>query len=658
MATFEYVDIPPDAIRLKSSSQDSSSHSIQPATKILTSLPESSSQTTTSAPSSWRVQFDGITITPPSVASTTANVMSPTRSALSLVPQLLLSSSIPTSASSIVTPSIPSSTTGTISSAIATPNPRGPPHTLLSSRDPLSLPIMTSNFRRFVAKVGPIFWLQDRIEEIVLWKKGWKRTTVWLAAYGFLCYFPRMALLIPHVLLLGVMLSYYPDPGAPSVPINVGEGTVDWQANIQAIQNLMGAVSDVHDAVLPLLPLLVPPQTPQSQPSRTAPTPSSSTRQPSSSPTRSRPKSSSLSTSTSTLQPTPPTTPSPTQSSSSLHSSQPIPIPSHSQQPHHPLLLLTLLSLLLLLPVLMADILPLRLLFFLAGAGGVGCMHPCVRGTSAGRGDFKALSNLSVSFSVWAPRLRVQRALLTLPFSFPPSKPKLTSHSPTLSPQNHTLAISLTIKRLRTTLRRLVDDDRLEDGVWGAPMGEVELWENERWIGEPGGGGVAGRRGSVAFGTREKIRGDGDADAQGRDECAEVGGGDGAKGAGAERGSWSKANLRVDERMGWTRGRDGWSGVGGEVSSNLTFSLSPGWAFVETEGWRSDLEARWAVEGAAQFTGTATPMETGADEDGWAYTTDTWTHPRADARPGEGWVTRRRRWVRRVYWSRNGGGSD
>lgn len=28
-------------------------------------------------------------------------------------------------------------------------------------------------------------------------------------------------------------------------------------------------------------------------------------------------------------------------------------------------------------------------------------------------------------------------------------------------------------------------------------------------------------------------------------------------------------------------------------SSNLTFSLSPGWLFVETEDWRPDLEGTW-----------------------------------------------------------------
>ncbi|KAF8836389.1 hypothetical protein BDN67DRAFT_334839 [Paxillus ammoniavirescens] len=552
MATFEYVDIPSVAIRLTSSSQDTLGHSIRPATKILTSLPEPSSQTTTSAPSSWRVQFDGINITPPSAVGTTANsFMSPTKSALSLVPQLLLSSSLPTSASSLVTPSAPPSTTSIISTAIATPNPRAPPYTLLSTRDSLSLPIMTSNFRRFIAKIGPVFWLQDRIEEIVLWKKGWRRTTVWLAAYAFLCYFPRMALLIPHVLLLGVMVAHYPDPGTPSVPINVGEGTVDWQANIQAIQNLMGILSDGHDAIISLLPLLVPPQTSQSQP---PPMPSSSTcnpPQPSSSPTQSYLKTSSTSTSTAT-----PPSSKIYASSSSQHtvgpSSQSPPLTPHPQQPHHPLFLLTIISFFLLLPVLMADILPLRLLFFLAGVGGVGCTHPFVRGTLAARGGLKALSNLSVTLSVRVPSPRSARASLTFPFSLLLSKLGLKPHSPTPPPLNNTLTFSLTPKRMRMALRRLADDDRLEDAVWGACMAEVELWENERWV---GGGGV-GRRSSLAFG---------DVDAQGRDECTEGGGGEGDRGAGTRTGTWSKANLRVGERAGWTRGRDGWSGVGGEV---------------------------------------------------------------------------------------------
>jgi hypothetical protein len=58
---------------------------------------------------------------------------------------------------------------------------------LLSSKDPLSIPITTTNFRRFVGKIGPVFWFQDRVEEIITWKKGWKVTCVWMAAYAFLC---------------------------------------------------------------------------------------------------------------------------------------------------------------------------------------------------------------------------------------------------------------------------------------------------------------------------------------------------------------------------------------------------------------------------------------------------------------------------------------
>ncbi len=60
---------------------------------------------------------------------------------------------------------------------------------------------------------------------------------------------------------------------------------------------------------------------------------------------------------------------------------------------------------------------------------------------------------------------------------------------------------------------RFVDDDRLEDKHWYSELSVVELWENER-LGASG--GVQG---------------------------------------------WSKANLRPDERKGWTRGRDGWSQV-------------------------------------------------------------------------------------------------
>ena len=68
-------------------------------------------------------------------------------------------------------------------------------------------------------------------------------------------YFPRLIFLLPHAVILGVMLVWHPalrkgeslDALPPRViqPVpqtQSSEGSADWLANIQAIQNLMGAV--------------------------------------------------------------------------------------------------------------------------------------------------------------------------------------------------------------------------------------------------------------------------------------------------------------------------------------------------------------------------------------------------------------------------------
>lgn len=97
----------------------------------------------------------------------------------------------------------------------------------------------------------------------------------------------------------------------------------------------------------------------------------------------------------------------------------------------------------------------------------------------------------------------------------------------------HTLPIFLAslgnvVRRLKTRLWRFVDDDRLDDDHWNAELREVELFENERWV--PGAGSEA-----------------------------------------THGGTWSSSNLKAGERVAWTRGRDGWSGVSsdgnGEVRS-------------------------------------------------------------------------------------------
>lgn len=325
-----------------------------------------------------------------------------------------------------------------------------------------------------------------------MWRKGWKYTAVWMCAYMFLCYYPRLALLLPIVALLGALLATHPalrtggdlSAGAPPAKVPppaaapVSEWSMDWLANVQAIQNLMGAFSDAHDKVYPVVPHL-----------------------------------------------------------------------NHST-PYTPVIFtLAVIALLLLVPV--VSLIPLRTAFLILGLTPFSLTHP---------------------FTMYTlyPLLRESAARYLV-----------------------TLHVRLT---------RVVDNDRLEDKHWRSELREVELWENERWAGvsgtDDGGSGDAG---------------------------------------------WSKANLRPGERKAWTRGRDGWSGVSDDGSgdvSNLTFSLSPGWLFVETEDWRPDLEALWI---GSEF----------ADQDGWVYTDDVWMNP--SPVPKDAWkqtsgMTRRRRWVRRIYY--------
>ncbi|KAI9443349.1 integral peroxisomal membrane peroxin-domain-containing protein [Lactarius indigo] len=202
MAVFDYVDIPACATLLPS---DVNHHT---DVKVQTSLPP------TSHGSSTRTVFGNL-------------------------PGLLLASSLqlPTNHS--------------------TENPRNVSQ-LMSTRDPLSVPTTTVNFRRFISRIGPVFWLQDRVEEIITWRKGWKVTALWMAIYSFLCYYPRLILLLPNAVILAIIIASHPHRASPGTGSFIIEEIQppppqEWLANIQGIQNLMGAVADLHDAGFPYL---------------------------------------------------------------------------------------------------------------------------------------------------------------------------------------------------------------------------------------------------------------------------------------------------------------------------------------------------------------------------------------------------------------------
>ena len=297
--------------------------------------------------------------------------------------------------------------------------------------------------------------------------------------------------------------------------------------------------SDAHDTIVPLLPLLVAPH-----------------------PSPSPPKSHSRFSSTPASIPAPSHEPTP--------KLPPLCPPNETPtQPHHPFLIITLVTFLLLIPILMIDLLPLRLLFFLAGAGSVCALHPRFRGSLAIMSTALSGSGPGLSFQL---TIRVPR--LPNPFSILPivtRRIRHASHPPSVlsSPPipTRTFTLTLTPRDIVLFLRHLTDNDRLADAVWNAPLAHVELWENERWAQDPA--DVKRRKSVVTFVREGEEEGDeDDAASTTSNATATPGTMTGHAGAGkgtAAGGTWSKANLKPNERVGWTRGRDGWSGVGGEV---------------------------------------------------------------------------------------------
>jgi hypothetical protein len=168
MATLDYIDVPSCATRLQPQ-QSRESPSIVPEQKFTTKLPRPLSTRTRSS------------------SSTQPQPPSPTKAAMNFIPQLLLTPAM----------NLPS-----VSS-----NPQTVSGSLLSTRDPLSIPITTTNFRRFVSRVGPVFWLQDRVEEVVMWKKGYKVTVMWIAVYAFICVFPTPLFLQADLHIIARLLS-------------------------------------------------------------------------------------------------------------------------------------------------------------------------------------------------------------------------------------------------------------------------------------------------------------------------------------------------------------------------------------------------------------------------------------------------------------------
>ncbi|KIK69717.1 hypothetical protein GYMLUDRAFT_34116 [Collybiopsis luxurians FD-317 M1] len=599
MSTLDYLSVPHAATRLHNQSQSSNnsqSNSIRSAPKIRTSLPRPPSESTSEGPTSPLKSFSS-------------------SSAFNLLPQILLSSSVPSVSSSSSDP-VSSNDSKSNAARKRLKNHLHQPVVLLSNRDPLSIQITTVNFKRFIERVGPVFWLQDRIEEIVFWKRGPKLTVAWLAAYGLLCYFPRLVFVLPQCILIAIILAsvHYPihkpipspltfsEPASAKEPLSaaesplpasVAEESVDWQANIQAIQNLMGFYADLHTALVPYLAhLSLSPNNPQLF----------------------KPKS-------------------------------PYTLP-----------LLTILTLTLPLSILLvtSTFFPTRLVCFLCGAGPVFSLNPEVR---------RWLSEILTLFTYLRPDVLYPSIQLPIPPIIRKVSSRLFHISLSLQIVIDAYSIALLRKRFKMWLQRSIDDNNLSDEVWNSEMREVELWENERL--NPGVNPTPPSTGITTSPTAARIALPALTDSKEERKMNQTP----ARpplpqqhqrsrssffGSSSTSG-WSKSHLKSNERVAWTRGRDGWSGVvglgndGDGTVSNLTFSLAPNWEFVPTEGWRADLVGFWVKEKGDDDDEGMVRSVLGADENGWVYTNDVWLVPADHAYSGA--VTRRRRWVRRIWYN-------
>ncbi|GAA5873628.1 hypothetical protein JCM3774_004995 [Rhodotorula dairenensis] len=139
------------------------------------------------------------------------------------------------------------------------------------NKEALSLQATSVNFRRFVQKSGPIFVAQDAVESVVRWEDPAK-TSFFAAAWAILCYWPSLVVLVPNVVLVSVLLTTYrarktntagaaPPPESQDGPTPLAkdppsEGSVDYFANLQNIQIMMGRVADLTDVLRSLVPYL------------------------------------------------------------------------------------------------------------------------------------------------------------------------------------------------------------------------------------------------------------------------------------------------------------------------------------------------------------------------------------------------------------------
>ncbi|KAI9802641.1 MAG: hypothetical protein M1825_002663 [Sarcosagium campestre] len=138
------------------------------------------------------------------------------------------------------------------------------------NRPGVSLPLMTSNFRRFNARIGIVFVFQNRLIRLLSWRVP-THTLSFLAVFTFVCIDPYLLSVIPlaatllFVMVPSFIVRHPPAPtdlptdsysanGPPVAPPSdvrpVSEMSKDFFRNMRDLQNSMEDFSRIHDKVV------------------------------------------------------------------------------------------------------------------------------------------------------------------------------------------------------------------------------------------------------------------------------------------------------------------------------------------------------------------------------------------------------------------------
>ncbi|KIW03555.1 uncharacterized protein PV09_05315 [Verruconis gallopava] len=133
-----------------------------------------------------------------------------------------------------------------------------------------SVGTMSYNFRRFNARIGPVFVFQNRVFRVLSWRKP-SHTLSFLAVYSFVCLDPYLLVVVPlaiclFFIMVPAFLARHPPPpstlpselyplgGPPLAPATrikpAPDLSKDFFRNMRDLQNSMEDFSRLHDEIL------------------------------------------------------------------------------------------------------------------------------------------------------------------------------------------------------------------------------------------------------------------------------------------------------------------------------------------------------------------------------------------------------------------------